>query len=164
LLGVKYTFRCRNSIGPTSIAESMLGVLDAALADARWENFAFVFDDVRISVDEARDGKNPPSLEQIKWNVVAELPQVWAPDALQWIHDHQSAFHEYLTVFLGLLISSITIDPWEDLKGEIDHWKKRGVFDRVIIAIRNSIALTDIVGREKYDPNYWIKAAAAQEI
>jgi hypothetical protein len=142
----------------------MLGVLDAALADARWENFAFIFDDVRFLVDETNEGKNPPSLEQIQWNVVAELPQVWTEDALQWIHDHQSGFHEYLIVFLSLLITSITIDPWKDLKLELDHWGKRGVFDRILIATRNSIALTDVVGREKYDLNYWIKAAAAQEI
>lgn len=164
LLGVKYTFRCRNSIGSTLITESMLGVLDAALADARWENFAFIFDDVRIFVDETNEGKNPPSLEPIQWNVVAELPQVWAQDALQWIHDHQSGFYEYLTAFLGLLITSITIDPWQDLKRELDHWRKRGVFDRILIATRNSIALTDVIGREKYDLNYWIKAATAQEI
>jgi hypothetical protein len=151
-------------MGPTLITESLLGVLDAALADARWENFAFVFDKVRFFVDETKDGKNPPSLEQIKWDVVAELPQVWAPDALQWIHTHQNEFHAYLAAFLAMLISAITIDPWKDLERELEHWRKRGVFDRILIATRNSIALTDIVGREKYDLNYWIKAAAAQEI
>jgi hypothetical protein len=73
-------------------------------------------------------------------------------------------FHEYLTSFLGMLIAAITIDPWEDLKRELNHWRKRGVFDRILIATRNSIALIDVVGREKYDLNYWIKAATAQEI
>jgi hypothetical protein len=164
LLGVKYIIRCRNSMGPTLVTESLLGVLDAALADARWENFAFVFDEVRIFVDETKEGTNPPSLEQVKWNVVAELPQVWEPDVLQWIHKHQNDFHDYLTRFLGMLIAAITIDPWEDLKRELDYWGKRGVFDRILIATRNSMALTDIIGREKYDLNYWIKAAAAQEI
>jgi hypothetical protein len=89
ILGVKYRVRCRNSIGPTLITESILGVLDAALADARWENFAFVFDEVKIYVDETKEGNNPPSLEKIKWDVVDELPQIWASDALKWIHDNQ---------------------------------------------------------------------------
>jgi hypothetical protein len=164
ILGVKYRVRCRNALAPTLITESLLGVLDAALADANWENFAFVFDEVRIHVDETQDGKNPPLLEKIKWNVVDELPQIWAPDALQWIHDNQDEYHQYLTSFLGMLIAAITIDPWEDLKRELTSWRKRGVFDRILIATRNSIALIDIVGREKYDLNYWIKAAAAQEI
>lgn len=164
VLGVKYRVRCRNSIGPTLITESLLGVLDAALADARWENFAFVFDEVRIYIDESEDGKNPPSLEKIKWDVVDELPQVWAPDTLQWIHDNQGEFHQYLISFLGMLVAAITIDPWEDLKRELKYWRKRGVFDRILIATRNSIALVDVVGRKKYDLNYWIKAAAAQEI
>jgi hypothetical protein len=164
ILGVKYRVRCRNSIGPTLITESILGVLDAALADARWENFAFVFDEVKIYVDETKEGNNPPSLEKIKWDVVDELPQIWASDALKWIHDNQNDFHEYLTSFLGMLIAAITIDPWEDLKRELNHWRKRGVFDRILIATRNSIALIDVVGREKYDLNYWIKAATAQEI
>jgi len=164
ILGVKYKMRCRNSIGPTLIAESLLGALDAAFADARWENFAFVFDEVRIHVDETEEGQNPPSLETIKWNVVDELQQIWAPDAIQWIHDNQNDYHQYLTSFLGMLTAAITIDPWEDLKCELKYWRKRGVFDRILIATRNSIALVDIVGREKYDLNYWIKAASAQEI
>ena len=62
------------------------------------------------------------------------------------------------------MTAAITIDPWEDLKRELKYWRKRGVFDRILIATRNSIALFDIVGREKYDLNYWIKAASAQEI
>jgi hypothetical protein len=89
ILGVKYRVRCRNSIGPTLITESILGVLDAALAHARWDNFAFVFDEVKIYVDETKEGNNPPSLEKIKWDVVDELPQIWASDALKWIHDNQ---------------------------------------------------------------------------
>jgi hypothetical protein len=164
ILGVKYRVRCRNSIGPTLIVESLLGVLDAAFADARWENLAFVFDEVRVHVDETKGGKNPPSLEAIKWNVVDELQQIWAPDAARWIYANQNDFHHYLVSFLNLLIAAITIDPWEDLRRELNYWHKRGVFDRISIATRNSIALTDIVGREKYDLNYWIKAAASQEI
>src|SRR5436190_917560 len=106
ILGVKYRLRCRNSIAPTLITESLLGVLDAALADARWENFAFVFDEVRIHVDETKEGKNPPSLETIQWNVIDELQQIWAIDAIQWIHDNWSDFHQYLTSFLGVLIAA----------------------------------------------------------
>src|SRR5207249_1281059 len=123
------------------ITESLLGVLDAALADARWENFAFVFDEVRIHVDETKEGKNPPSLETIQWNVIDELQQIWAIDAIQWIHDNWSDFHQYLTSFLGVLIAAITIDPWDDLKRELKYWRKRGVFDRILIATHNSIAV-----------------------
>jgi hypothetical protein len=164
ILGVRYRVRCRNSIGPTLITESLLGVLDAAFADARWENFAFIFDEVCLHVDETSEGKNPPSLEPMRWNVVNELQQFWSPDALKWIHDNRNSFHDHLVSFLSTLVVATTIDPWEDLKRELDYWHERGVFDRILVATQNSIALTDIVGREKYDLNYWIKAAAAQEI
>ena len=164
ILGVKYRIRCRNQVGPILITESVLGMLDAAFATARLENFAFIIDEVQLFIDETKDGNNPPPLDMLQSNVLDEIEQVWQTDVLQWIHDHHKDFEDYLHSLLGTLIAAITIDPWKDLKAELIQWHKTGVFSRALIATRNSIALRDLLGTERYDLNYWIKTAAPPEV
>ncbi|MGH8095000.1 MAG: hypothetical protein ACREIF_16260 [Chthoniobacterales bacterium] len=164
LLGITFRVRCRNRIGPIFIAESVLGMIDAAFATARWENFAFIVDEVRLFIDETNDGRNPPSLEPIQHTVLDEINQTWRVDVVKWIHDHYNEFEEYLHMLSATLITATTMDPWEDLKNELGQWKNTGVFNRALIAARNSIAFSDLLGTERYDVNYWIKAAASSEI
>ena len=139
-------------------------MIDASFATARWENFAFIFDEVRLFIDESSDGTNPPSLESIRYSVLDEINQTWRADVVKWIHDHYNEFEEYLYTLLATLITATTMDPWEDLKNELEQWHKTGVFSRALIAARNSIAFSDLLGTERYDINYWIKAAAPSEI
>jgi hypothetical protein len=139
-------------------------MLDAAFATAHLENFAFIIDEVQLFIDETKDGKNPPPLDMLQSNVLEEIEQVWQTDVLQWIHDHHKDFEDYLHSLLGTLIAAITIDPWKDLKAELIQWHKTGVFSRALIATRNSIALRDLLGTERYDLNYWIKTAATPEV
>jgi hypothetical protein len=164
LLGTKYELRCRNKVGPIVIAESILAMFEAAFATASWENFAFIVDEVTLFIDESETGHNPPSLAALESHVLNQVDQIWRTDVLQWIHDHHNEFKEYLHLLLATLTAALTIDPWEDLKAELKEWHNAGVFNRALIATRNSIALRDLLGTERYDINYWIKAASPSEI
>ena len=53
--------RCRNKTGPLLFAEDLLGVLESAFALAKWENLAFIVDEVKVFIDETNDGENHQS-------------------------------------------------------------------------------------------------------
>jgi len=154
LLGVKYEIRFQSSFGAALIAEGIIGMLDAAFALAKWQNFAIIYENVRIFVSSSAKGENPPVLRQ-PFNPMVELDQLWKDDVEVFIRTSRGQLSEYLRHLLTLLLASITIDSMIDLKAEISRWQESGVFDRALLAVDSNIALCDLVGEKYYNLNFW---------
>jgi hypothetical protein len=156
LLGVDFRFRSENKLGATLVSESVIAMIDAALALAKLENFAIVYDQVSISIKESNTGHCPPSPDPFLHSALEELEQIWGANVVEWIHTHRQEFSRYLTDLLGIIIATITIDPMKDIRNEMKAWAKAGVFSRALLSADASMALLDIVGGDCYDMKSWI--------
>jgi len=164
LFGVTYRIRCRNKLGPLLFAENFLGVLESALALAKWENLAFVVDEVKIFIDEGPEGENPPKTNFEHFGCLREQKLVWKPDMLEWMRSNVGAFRDFMLGLLLRLLVSSTIDPWKDLKRELDAWHEQDSFRRALNSSPTSMLLIDVVGRDMYDLNHWINGAPAPKV
>jgi hypothetical protein len=156
LFGVKYQIRCRNKIGPLLFAENLLGVLESALALAKWENLAFIVEEVNIFIDEAADGESPPKNDWEHFGVSGEQKLIWKPDLVEWMRTNVSSFREFLHQLLLRILAATTIDPLKDLERELDIWHKEKSFERALTSSPTSIGLVDLLGKDCYDLNNWI--------
>jgi hypothetical protein len=163
LLGVRYRIRCKNDSGPLIYSESILGMLESIFADAKWENFAFIVESVDLWVTTNESGQNPPGITPEKFGV-EEHALTWRPGMIEWMRNNASSYAQHLHDLLMNLLLFTTVDSSKDVKSELDSWKANGVFDRVGAAESNFLALTDLIGADKYDLNYWINAATSSSI
>ena len=163
LLGVRYRVRCKNDFDPLIYAETILGMLESVFADAKWENFAFVVDEVDLYVSTDRDGRNPPEIVPEKFGF-EEHKLTWRPGMIEWMRNNSASYASHLHELLRKLLLSITIDSFDDVKSEMEAWNANGVFDRVGAAEVDFLALTDLIGTDKYDLNYWINTSAPSSI
>lgn len=156
LMGVNYRIKTRNYLGPITFAEDLLAIVEAALALARWENFAFIEDEVKILVDVDKAGQNPP---RVDFSVSGSdgYPFVWQPDMLDWLikTDYKKITDYFMTFLLNLLLY-LTIDPIKDVKKELDEWKMQETFFRALSMPPTCIPLLDIIGKERYELSYWL--------
>jgi hypothetical protein len=53
IMGVTYRLKSKNSFGSIVFSEDLISSIEAALALARWENLAFIIDEIEISVDSS---------------------------------------------------------------------------------------------------------------
>jgi hypothetical protein len=164
LFGVTYHIRCRNKLGPLLFAENLLGVLESAFALGKWENFAFVVDEVKLFVDETAEGENPPKTNFEHFGCVQEQKLIWKAGMIEWMRDNVVPFRKFLFRLLLEILFTSTVDPMEDIKKELDVWDKQKSFERALNSSPTSIALLDLLGREKYDLNNWINSAPAPKV
>ena len=165
LFDVRYRVKVKNKFGPIVLAENILGVLEAILSLAKWENLAFIVDEVDILVDMAEDGNNPPDVEMPTWENAQVLESVWAPDMLAWMNEgDRDRVSEYLRKVLFTLILTATADPLDDLKAEFQRWYNEDAPTRALGTSPISIALRDLLGENDYDLAYWCEAASAPEV
>jgi hypothetical protein len=160
LFGVNYRIRCRNKLGPILFAENLLGVLESALALAKWENLAFVVDEVVLFIDEDLAGKNPPDIKFGHSESSSEEKLLWKPDMIEWMRTSPVELRNFLHSLLLHLLFTTTIDPINDLKQELANWNEQKSFERALSATPTSVAIIDLLGRDKYDLNYWINSAS----
>jgi hypothetical protein len=163
LLGVRYRIRSKNDFGPLLNAESILGMLELVFADAKWENFAFMIDEVDLHITTDDAGGNPPELEPEKFGF-EEHALTWRPGMIEWMRKNPALYVEHLRDVLTKLLLSTTIDAFEDVKSEMDAWRDDSVFERVGTAEAGFLALIDLIGADKYDLNHWINTAVAPEV
>jgi hypothetical protein len=163
LLGVRYKVRCKNDFGPLIYAESILGMLESVFADAKWENFAIIVDEVDVYVSTSDAGRNPPEIAPEKFGF-EEHGLTWRPGMIEWMRNNAGEYAGHLHELLRKLLLSITIDSFDDIKSEIEAWSADGVFDRVGAAEADFLALIDLIGADKYDLNYWINSSASSSV
>ena len=161
LFGVTYNIRCRNKIGPLLFAENLLGVLESALAFAKWENLAFVVDEVNIFIDENDAGENPPKISFQHFACGREQQLVCNVGMLEWMRTNVSSFRAFLHRLLLQMLLATTIDPLKDLERELDNWHKEKSFERALASSPTSVAIIDLLQNHCYDLNYWINTAAS---
>jgi len=129
IMEVKYQVKVRNQFGPMSFAENLLGIIEAALALAKWENLAFIVNEVNFVIDIDSSGSNPPPLEFDKPPDPDGYYMIWKPDMVDWIKrtDPKDMSDYFMKLLLKLLID-ITIDPLDDLSQELERWHKEDTF------------------------------------
>ena len=164
LFGVTYHIRCRNKLGPLLFSENLLGVLESAFALAKWENFAFVVDEVKLFVDETDEGENPPKANFAHFGCVREQKLIWKPDMIAWMRDNVVSFRKFLYRLLLEILFTSTVDPMDEIKKELDAWEKQKSFERALNSSPTSVALLDLLGPEEYDLNNWINSAPTPKV
>jgi hypothetical protein len=162
VMGIRFRLTTRNSFGPIAFSENLLGIIEAALASARWENLAFVVDAVHILVDVDESGQNPPPLALDVPPEPGGYRFIWRPDMLEWLNiTERERVCNYLMQLLLKLMFDITIDPMEDLVKELDYWGKEHTFSRSLGTSPTSIALEDLLGKDRYELAHWCNPAAS---
>ena len=161
IFGVTYHLKVRNHFGPIAFSENLIGAIESMLATARWENIAFIVDRVEILIDMDLLGENPPALNYDEPFDPDGYLFIWKPDMLDWINKESEYMHKYLFDFLIKLLVDITIDPLEDLQQEFKNWADEGVFDRTLVTSQISTILANLIGRERYEIEYWSKSSTS---
>ena len=165
LFNVCYRVKAKTEFGPIVLAENILGMLEATLALAKWENLAFIVDEPEILIDVAEDGKNPPDVELPTPPNAQVLESVWQPDMLKWMNEgDRTQVTDYLKKVLFTLLLTATIDPLDDLETEFERWYREDAPTRALGTSPISIALTDILGDNKYELAYWCNTATPQQV
>jgi hypothetical protein len=161
LLGVEFRIRSRNEFGPLVLSENLLGIIEAAFALARWENLAFIVDEFPILVDVGEEGETPPEIRFERRTKGVGHPLIWKHDLLEWLgRGPRDEVSDYLKLLLFHLLFMTTIDPVEDLEEELAQWQREETFTRALGSSPISIIVEDLIGRNKYDADYWRKASA----
>jgi hypothetical protein len=88
----------------------------------------------------------------------------WKLDMIEWMKSNFTAFRDFMRSLLLRLLVSATIDPWEDLKRELDTWREEDSFRRALSSSPTSMLLIDLVGKRTYDLNYWINGTSSSEV
>lgn len=165
LFGVNYRIKCRNDLGTIVIAENILGVLEATMSIAKWENLAFIVHECCVLVDAHEEGTNPPRIELQEVQSAQELKSIWAPEFLDWMNKgERTRVREYFEQFLITILLASTIDSPEDIESEIKRWMGEDARTRAFGTTPISIALVDMIGDMKYDLAYWCKATTPPPI
>ncbi len=165
LLGVHYLIRCENSFGATAFAENLLGIIESALSLAKWENLAFITDEVHISVAISTTGSNPPPIRLDERPNLEGYRFVWQPDILEWLNkSNRKSITDYFMNFLLKLLVDTTIDPIDDIKAELLRWNNEDVFSLALGTSPSSIAVTNLLGEDSYDYRRWCKTPSSSKI
>ncbi len=156
LFNVWYRVKAKNAFGPIVLAENILGMLEATLALAKWENLAFIVNEVEILVDVSKEGKCPSDVEYSDPQGSQVLELVWAPDMLKWMNEcDRRRVTDYLQKVLFTVLLAATVDPIDDLRKEIDSWYRQDAPTRALGTSPISVPLMDILGDDKYDLAHW---------
>jgi hypothetical protein len=163
--GVEYRITAANSPGPVLLAENLLGIIEAALAVARWENLAFVQDRFDLRIDTSRTGENPPKIDFVRRPEDGEFRLDCRADLFDWLcRGPHTEVWEWLQYFLFSILITLTIDPIDDLQAEFEEWHKAGTFSRALAYSPTAILLDNLIGGKWYDRARWAHPAAAPAV
>jgi hypothetical protein len=165
IMGVHYRMTCDNHFGAIAFSENLMGMLEAALAVAAWENLAFIVDSVDMKVSVRAGGRNPPPLALSEPPSPQGYEFVWKSDMLSWMRTiDRKTFSDYLLQFLLKLLMDITVDPMEDLEQELNRWNDEHVFSLALGTSPTAIAVTHLLGEDGYDFRLWHRTSASSSI
>jgi hypothetical protein len=165
IMGVRYCIDVVNEFGPIGFAENLLGIIEAALSLAKWENLAFIVDQVQIEIALSDSGTNPPPFALPPPPAAQVYKLAWGSDMLKWLAEvPQDAAVDYFKKVLLSLLLSTTIDPLADLTDELRRWDSEDTFSRALGTSPTIGALTDLVRAEQYDLRHWCKASASSPV
>ena len=164
-MGVNYRIKTRNYLTErVTFSEDLLAIIEAALALARWKNFAFIENEVNILVDIDKTGGNPPVIDFSAPTGPYGYQLLWQPDMLDWFkRTGNKEITDYFMTFLLNLLLYITIDPIKDIKKELEDWNKEETFSRAGMP-PTCVPLLDIIGKERYELSYWLNTTSTQEV
>ncbi len=157
-LGVRFIVRARNDTIAVLIAENLLGILELVLSRARWESLAFAVDEFEITIDVASWGANPPSISLEALSDTGPLVLMFARDAEQWMAEHSSGVQEFMRMLVLSIMTSITMDPLEDLKAEFVRWHENGAMNTIAPVTPSSVLVRNLLGDMRYDLGFWSTA------
>ncbi|MBC8489989.1 MAG: hypothetical protein H8D45_28565, partial [Bacteroidetes bacterium] len=146
IMGIKYIVTTRNFLGTILISENLLGVIEAALCLAKWENFAFIVDEIHFLVDIHDSGNNPPL------NIIAQETNpdgyflIWKPDVLEYIIKSPKEIRDFFHKFFFKILLDSTIDPKEDLQEEFERLHSEHTFSRAMSFTPTGIMNLTILG------------------
>lgn len=162
IFGVKYEIKVRNRFGTWAFAENLLGVIEAALALAQWEDLAFIVDEVKYIVDINTNGVNPPPVDMDHKPQTNTYEFYWKKDVAEWIYNvNRAEFVEYLKKIILVTIIHITIDPQDELVKEFDRWHKQETFSRALGTSPTILPLYDLLGDKLYDLEVWKRSSSS---
>ena len=164
IMGVRYKLKCPNTFWLIAFADNFLGVLESALAGAKWENLAFVAKQIEISIEEGPHGYNPPKLDFEDASNCDGYHIVWGENMMHWVKHNMGATRQFMQSVLMRVLLSITIDPFEDLKKEFDEWQKMEAFSRALASTPSGVYLADIIDSHCYELKHWTTSAFAPQI
>lgn len=151
IMGVNYIVTTRNILGTILISENLLGIIEAALCLAKWENFAFIVDEVKFIVDTDDSGRNPP-LEIIETETDPRgYFLIWKPDVLEYIKTSPREIQEFFKKFFFKILLDSTIDPTKDLKEEFERLHSEDTFSRAMSFTPTGRINLTILGDDYYD-------------
>lgn len=162
IMGVLYKVKTANEFGPIAFSENILGIVEAALALAKWENLAFVVDEVSMEVRIKDFGANPPPIDLNAPPNPNGYVFEWKIGMVDWLTTTgREEVSKYLLQFLLKMLIDITIDPIKDIKDEIEQWGKNETFSRALGLSPTVIPLQDMIGRKLYEISLWDGSTAS---
>jgi hypothetical protein len=165
LLGVDYRVNVRNEFGILLLAENLLAILEAALASARWENLAFIHDRFDLTLDVEGGGRNPPEIRFEQPHSRDGYRLVFGPGVLDWMNrGPRDGVSDFFGQFLFSVLLTTTIDPYDDLRAELDSWHHEEVFSRALAFSPLSTMAADLIGSRGYDIQHGEAAADAPAV
>jgi hypothetical protein len=163
--GVEYRIIARNAPGPVLLAENLLGILEAALAVAKWENLAFIQERFEVRVDMLSTGKNPAEIDFIHPPRNREFRLECGLDLFEWLsRGPRKEVRDWFQYFLFSVLLTLTIDPMDELQAELSEWHKVGTFNRALAFSPTAILQDDLIGGKWHDRTRWTQAAVAPEV
>jgi hypothetical protein len=154
--GVQYTTNVANSYAPIAFAENLLGIIEAALALARWEDLAFVVDDVEFAIGMDLGGKSPPDLPVDKPPGPEGYRLVFGPDMLSWLQSSpQEGVGAYLQTALVMVLLHATVDPLEDIEAMLAQWHSEETFSRALGSSPTIHAVDQLLGADCCGIQHW---------
>jgi hypothetical protein len=163
--GVEFRISARNSPGPVLLAENLLGIIEAALAVAKWENLAFIQERFELRIDTSSTGKNPAEIDFIHPPRNGEFRLEWGTDLFDWLcRGPRTEVLDWFRYFLFSVLGTLTIDPMDDLEAELAEWHKAGTFNRALAYSPTAILQDNLIRERWHDRNCWIRTAATSEI
>ena len=151
IMGVTYCFTIRNELSTILLSENLLAVIEAALCLAKWENFAFILDEVNIIIDSDASGSNPPI------DLISSEPDpdgyfvTWGSHLIEYLKKSPEEIREFYSQFLFKILLDSTIDPMSDLKEEFDRLHSEDTFSRALGLTPTGIINLAILGEKYYD-------------
>lgn len=156
IFGVKYVLKTRNRFATQAFSENLMGIIESALALAKWENLAFIVDEVKISVDLGSNGSNPPEIPDAPPMSNIGYNFYFGEDMADWLYDvDRKKLVNYFNQFFAMMLMHITIDTSEEIIDTLEGWFTDNTFSRALGTSPTIIPLRDLLGSDSYEVDDW---------
>jgi len=162
-MGVRFVIECEQDFGLLCFATDLVGVLESLLAFAKWENLAFATEVVNIKVRRSSTGQTPPSPEFQIEDEEDVIVFVWDQEPAEWLAtaSPRETSELFMGACLGILLHS-TIDPLEDIEGEIKGCLSEGVLRQTIDSTPTIRMVADLIGKDCYELECCVATASSE--